>query len=143
MNFFNNINLKPIGVLNIHFGLLILRIFLGIAMFAKHGAEKIFTFDEMHETFPDPIGVGATAGLIFALITDAICSLMVGAGLYTRFCSLLLVLNLLVVFTFMHGFSFQEGHAELVFVYLGGYLSLLAAGPGKYSIDFLLGKDKK
>lgn len=140
MDFLNTLNLKSKGIFNVNIGLLILRIFLGLAMFSKHGAEKVFTFDMMQRTFPDPIGIGSTTGLIFALITDSICSLMVATGIYTRFSAFLLTFNLLVVFTFLHNFSFQDGHAELVFIYLGGYLSIFIAGPGKYSLDYYITK---
>jgi putative oxidoreductase len=117
-------------------GLLILRVWLGISLFVCHGIEKIFHFHDMLlRPFPDPLHIGAGISLAFALLSDGICSLLVIFGLFTRFASAVIVINLLVVFIFMHGFSFQQEHGQLVYVYLGGYLAILAAGAGKYSID--------
>lgn len=56
-------------------------------------------------------------------------------ALLTRLSFLILVSYLLVVFTFMHHFSFMEGHAEGVYVYFGVFLTIFYAGPGKFSLD--------
>jgi putative oxidoreductase len=118
------------------FGLLILRVWFGISLFVMHGIEKIFHFHDMLlKPFPDPLHIGAGIGLAFALLSDGICSLLVLFGLFTRLASAIIVINLLVVFIFLHGFSFHQDHAQLVYVYLGGYLTILASGAGKYSID--------
>ena len=119
--------------------LLILRIWLGLGLFVKHGMEKLFHFSQMQAHFPDPLHIGATFGLIFALLSDGICSLLVLLGFATRLAALIIVINLLVVFTFIHHFSFREDHAELVYVLLGGFLTILIAGGGKYSLDNRLG----
>ena len=119
----------------IDIALLILRIWLGATLFAKHGLEKVLHFSQMSEHFPDPIHVGVKTGLVFALIADALCSVLVAIGLFTRLAALIIVINLLVVFAFMHHFSFQEDHAELVFVYLGSFLVLIFTGAGRFSVD--------
>lgn len=115
--------------------LLVLRIWLGLGLFVKHGMEKLFHFSQMQGHFPDPLHIGATIGLIFALLSDGICSLLVLLGFATRLAALIIVINLLVVFTFIHHFSFMEEHAELVYLMLGGFISILIAGGGKYSLD--------
>jgi putative oxidoreductase len=121
-------------------GLLVLRVWMGISLFVMHGIEKLFHFHNMIGHFPDPLHVGALTGLIFATLSDGISSLLVMLGLATRLSALIIVINLLVVFAFMHGFSFQQDHAQLVYVYLGGYLAILLAGPGKFSLDHLLSR---
>jgi putative oxidoreductase len=122
-------------------GLLLLRVWLGISLFVMHGIEKIFHFHDMLlKPFPDPLHFGAVLSLAFALLSDGICSLLILFGLFTRFASLFIVINLLVVFIFMHGFSFYQDHGQLVYVYLGGYLAILVAGAGKYSIDKVISK---
>lgn len=113
---------------------LLLRVWLGLSLFIMHGIEKIAGFSTMQGHFPDPIHIGRTPGLIFALLSDSICSLLVILGLFTRIASGIIVLNLLVVFIFLHGFSFDKEHAQLVYVYLGGYLAIFISGGGKYSI---------
>ena len=89
----------------------------------------------MKQHFPDPLHVGTGLSLSFALVSDGICSVLVMAGLFSRIATLVIVLNLLVVFVTLHHLTFGEDHAELVYLYLGGFLALLAAGPGKFSLD--------
>ena len=120
---------------NVDLALLILRLWAGISLFGKHGIEKFTNFSQMQQHFPNPLHVGVTVSLIFALISDGICSLLVMLGIATRLAALFIVINLLVVFITMHHFSFGQDHAELVYVYLGCYLTIMFAGAGKYSVD--------
>ena len=119
-------------------GLLILRIWAGLSLFRLHGIEKIVNFPAMLNHFPDPLHIGALPGLLFAALSDAVCSVLVMLGLLTRLSSLIIVINLAVVFIFLHNFSFMQEHAQLVYVYLGSYLTILIAGAGKFSIDNLI-----
>ena len=115
--------------------LLFIRIWFCISLFVKHGIEKVFHHQDMLDKFPDPIHVGPAIGLTFALISDFVCPLLIIMGFGTRLAALFMVINLFVVFTFMHQFSFMDGHAELVYVYLGLSIFIAIAGPGRYSID--------
>ena len=115
--------------------LLLLRLVIGLSLFVKHGIEKLTGFSGMQQHFPDPLHVGVTFGLTYATLTDGICSLLVILGLASRLSAFLIVFNLLVVFIFLHHFSFMDGHAELVWAYTGGFLAILISGPGKYSLD--------
>ena len=65
-------------------GLLEMRIVFGIALFLKHGYEKVTEFPRMSHQFPNLFPLGEAATLTIALISDGIRSL-------------LLVLNLLLV----------------------------------------------
>jgi putative oxidoreductase len=119
-------------------GLLIIRVWAGLSLFRLHGVEKIVNFSGMLSHFPDPIHIGPLPGLLFALLSDAICSILVMLGLMTRLASLIIVINLAVVFIFMHGFNFMQEHAQLVYLYLGVFLTTLVAGGGKISVDNLI-----
>lgn len=132
MNKFTKLASNP---LNSDLAWLLLRIWLGLSLFVKHGIEKIAMFSTMQTHFPDPIHIGKTPGLVFALLADSICSILVMLGLFTRITSGIIVLNLLVVFIFLHKFSFAQEHAQLVYVYLGGYLAIFISGGGKYSLS--------
>ena len=127
-----NLNFIPV---NADIALLVLRVWVGIGVFVKHGIEKFVNFDQMQQHFPNPIGVGPTASLLFALIADGICSILIIFGLTTRLAALLAVINLFVAFAFLFKFSLSKAPAELAYVYLGGFIVILLAGPGKYSID--------
>ncbi len=116
-------------------GLFIIRVMAGLSLFRLHGIEKIVNFSGMLSHFPDPLHIGALPSLIFALLSDAVCSVLVILGLMTRLASLIIVINLMVVFIFLHNFSFMQEHGQLVYVYLGVFLTTLAAGAGKISVD--------
>lgn len=121
--------------INIDVGLLFIRVWFCTSLFVKHGIEKVFHYSDMLAKFPDPIHVGPTVGLTFAMIADFVCTLLIIIGLGTRLAALFMMINLLVIFIFMHQFSFMDGHAELVYVYLGLAIFIVIAGPGKYSLD--------
>ena len=120
---------------NVDVALLILRLWMGLGLLAKHGIEKFTNFSQMQQHFPDPLHVGSTFSLTFALLSDGICSLMIMLGLATRLAALVIVINLFIVFLMLHQFSFAKEHAELVYVFMGGFLIIFIAGAGKYSID--------
>lgn len=94
--------------------LLILRIFIGFALFAQHGFEKLFHFGDMLEIFPDPLYIGKLPSLIFALFTDGILSLFVIVGFCTRWSTLLILVNLIIAFFVFHKASLEKG--ELAFI---------------------------
>lgn len=120
---------------NTDLSLLFIRVWFCLSLFVKHGIEKVTNYNEMLSKFPDPIHVGPTVGLTFALIADFVCPLLIIIGLGTRIAAALMVINLLVVFIFMHQFSFMQPHAELVYLYLGLAVFIFMAGAGKYSVD--------
>jgi putative oxidoreductase len=118
------------------FALLILRLWLGLDLFFRHGVEKITRFSQMSAHFPDPVHIGPRLSLAFALLSDGICSVLIVLGLATRLAALIVVINLTVAFTLVHHFATSGPRSgELPLVFLGGFLALLIAGPGRYSVD--------
>ena len=117
-------------------GLLLLRVLAGGSLFLKHGLEKLTGYSTMVQHFPDPVHIGAHAGLAFALLSDGICSILVVIGFATRPASTIILINLLTAFFFVHHAAFfSDGHVELVWVYIAVFLALLFTGPGQYSVD--------
>jgi putative oxidoreductase len=118
------------------FSLLVLRVWLGLDLFFRHGVEKITRFSQMSAHFPDPVHIGPRVSLAYALLSDGICSLLVVLGLATRVAALIIVINLTVAFTLVHHFATSGPRSgELPLVFLGGFLAVLIAGPGRYSVD--------
>ena len=117
-------------------GLLLLRIILGTSLFLKHGLEKVTHFSQMSGHFPDPIHIGSHWSLVYALISDAICSLLVVLGLGTRFAAFIIAVNLGVVFCLVHHYAFLTGQGELIAIYFGGFLALVFTGAGRFSLDW-------
>lgn len=127
---------------NTNVGLLVLRVCLAIGLFTNHGWEKVAHFGEMSQSFPDPLHIGKTGGLVFALVSDSICSLLVALGLFTRISSLLISINMSVAFFVFWNAKITQIDGELPFIYLGGYLALFFTGAGNFSLDNLIRKKK-
>jgi DoxX len=60
-----------------------LRVWTGFILFTKHGLEKLMHFSQMAQHFPDPLHIGSHPSLAFALLSDAICSILVMLGFAT------------------------------------------------------------
>ena len=117
------------------FGLLLLRVFLGVNLFVRHGLEKITHFSQMAGHFPNPIHIGSHWSLVYALISDGICSLLVVLGLGTRVAAAIVVINIGVVFCLVQHYPFSNGRGELLLLYIGGFLALVFLGAGRFSLD--------
>jgi putative oxidoreductase len=117
------------------FGLLVLRLFFGINLFWWHGREKITHFSQMSSHFPNPLHIGSHASLIYALISDGICSILVALGLGTRLAAFIVFVDISVAFYFVHHHPFSGGHGELLLLYIGGFLALVCTGGGRFSLD--------
>ena len=113
-------------------GLLVLRLWLGLTMLLHHGLDKVTNFDKYATMFPDPLGIGVKPGLALVAFAETVGALLLALGLLTRFGALTLVIDLAVAFFMVHK-SLQGG--ELAFIYLAGYVALLIAGGGKFSLD--------
>lgn len=126
------------------FGLLLLRVVAGLLIFYGHGLEKLETIlSGQPIQFLDPIGIGGTTSFYLAFFAEAICALLLIAGLFTRWAALVLSINFLVILYF-HGMVAKDGFGvlETRFLYLMGYLTILLLGAGKLSADYLLFKNK-
>jgi putative oxidoreductase len=116
--------------------LLVLRVGLGVALFLAHGLEKIVHFSSMAGHFPDPVHIGPVPSLMFALLSDAICSLLALFGVAARLAALIIAINTGVAFALVHHFHFTgPGAGEMPWIYMTGYLAIFLAGPGRFSID--------
>jgi putative oxidoreductase len=134
---------------NVDLGLLIIRVVTAGTLVLKHGWEKAFDFHTMATNtklpFPDPFHWGVTTSLTIALISDFYCGLFVVLGLGTRFAAAFSFVSIMVAWITVHHFSYfgaRADHGEIVVLMLGTMLGLVASGPGRYSIDYLLADRK-
>jgi putative oxidoreductase len=119
-----------------NFGLLVLRLWIGFSMLLNHGVEKLKSFNDTAPNFPDPLGVGHTASLALVVFAEFFASLLIIFGLVTRWSALVLALDMGVAFIAVHkGALSGQGSGELAFMYLMGYVVLVLAGPGSFSVD--------
>ena len=116
---------------------LFLRLFVGILMLT-HGIAKIENFDTLVDTFPDPIGLG-TLTLPLIILVEVGASILVMVGFLTRLALIPLIFSMIVA-AFLTFPTFALATSELPLMYLGIFITLLLAGPGKCSIDYLLDK---
>lgn len=126
--------------INMDVSLLALRVLVFMPLFLKHGVEKLFNFGHMAQTFLDPVGIGPLPTLFIALIADGICSLLIVAGLFTRWATLYSFCNLCVAWSIPHHFALL-GHnpisaaGEAIFLYMAVCITLFVAGAGRFSLD--------
>lgn len=119
-------------------GLLILRVGVGVSLFLKHGLEKLEHYSRMAAHFPDPLHIGSHATLLFSLLSDSICSILIALGLFTRWAALIVFVNVLAAWSLVHHFLFfgrGSDHGEVVVLYIVSSLALLFAGAGRCSLD--------
>lgn len=115
------------------FGLLIFR--AGIAlMMLTHGYPKFQRLLAGNLDFGDPIGLGSELSFILVVIAEFLCSVFLLLGLLSRYASLTLVINMVVIVFVAHGDD-PFGRKEAAAMYLLSYFFLLITGPGKYSLD--------
>lgn len=126
-------------------GLLIFRLTLGFVLLYGHGMEKLSViFSGKEIQFMDPMGIGASLSFHLAALAEGICAILLILGLFSRFASLILSINFIVIFIF-HAFIIKDGFQvlELRFLYLLPFIALTLTGAGKFSLDNYFFKSKK
>ena len=120
---------------------LLLRVGFGFMMSVNHGYVKLMHFHEWKTDFTSFMGLDGSLSLPLAIFAELVCSIMLVLGLFTRLALVPLLITMVVIFQAHHWDLLGEG--ELATSFLIGYLAILAAGPGRYSLDSLLEKRLK
>lgn len=116
----------------------LLRLSLGVLMI-PHGYDKLVNFAKYKGDFMNFLGMGSTLSLALVVFAEFFCSVFLIMGLFTRVVvAILLVEMIVVVFKAHNGNIFADGeHGSL---FLAGFVAILLVGPGKASLDGILGK---
>jgi putative oxidoreductase len=116
----------------------LLRAGLGLLMI-PHGYDKLVHFATYKKDFMNFLGMGGTISLALTVFAEFFCSIFLMMGLFSRLTVIPLIINMLVaIFKAHNGDIFGDGeHGSL---YLIGYLAILLCGPGKASVDGIMGK---
>src|SRR5579863_99477 len=75
--------------------------------------------------------------LAYALLADAICSLLIALGILTRPAAVILFVNVLVALVFIHPWE------QRVLFYVAYYALIVFSGAGRYSLDYLYYKEPR
>ncbi len=125
--------------LSFNITMFVLRVGFATLLFLQHGLPKLMDFPNMKDRFFDPFGVGPTASLILVIFAEVFCSLFLILGLFTRLAAFVLVVCFLVI-VFMALKNSPLAKMENALLFLFVFLGILLCGPGKWSIDSLIGK---
>jgi putative oxidoreductase len=117
---------------------LVLRLALG-GLMIPHGFSKLAHFASRSQTFTDPFHIGHTPSLILVIFAEFFCSILVIMGLLTRLACIPLIITMsVVVFHIEHAKFWGDGENATLF--LAGFTAISLIGPGKVSMDKLIGK---
>lgn len=117
--------------------LLVLRVWLGLSMALLHGWDKLTTLLSGHNMFDKPvIGLGAWPEFVLVTFAEFFCSLLIVLGLWARFATIFLIVTMGVAFFSAHGMKLSGPMSgEIPYLYLAGFVTILIAGAGKFSVD--------
>jgi putative oxidoreductase len=119
-----------------HMALLVARLWFGLTMLFNHGFDKLAHFNDLVGTFPDPLRLGPEASLIMVALAEVVGSLLLTVGFLTRIAAAVLVIDMFVAFLMVNKTA-MHGEGELAFLYLAGFVMLVIAGGGLFSLDTL------
>ena len=118
-------------------GLLVLRLVSGGMLVYGHGWGKLMHAGERAASFANPIGLGPVASFWLVVFAEVPCAILVMAGLLTRLATVPLIVFMCVA-GFIHHAQDPFPRRELPFLYGAAFVTLFAAGPGRYSLDALI-----
>jgi putative oxidoreductase len=118
--------------------MLVLRLGVGILMM-NHGYDKLIHYGDRHNKFMNFLGIGSSLSLALVIFAEFFCSLFIVLGLFTRFAVIPLIIVMGVALFKAHNAEFF-GKGEIAALYLAAYITLLLVGPGRVSVDSMVGK---
>ena len=104
-----------------------------------HGWGKLAGFGERAAKFTDPYGLGGELSLGLAVFAEFFCSIALALGLLTRIAVVPLMITMLTAVLIIHADD-PWGRKEMAVLYLVPFVTILIAGPGRYSVDRLLNR---
>jgi len=124
------------GVFN--FAMFVLRVAMGVLMLS-HGYDKLVHYAQYQSKFINFMGIGSTMSLSLVIFAEFFCALFLIVGLFSRLVTIPLVIGVFVALWKAHNFDFFGG-GEKAALFLAGFITILLLGPGKASVDGLVGK---
>jgi len=119
--------------------ILVLRLTFGLMVCILYGFDKLMHFSNLKIIFHDPLHIGHRWSLVLVIFAETLCGLLLALGLFTRFAALVLVISFGVA-AFLVNKGHVQAHTEQVYLYLAAFVAILLVGPGKISVDGMIGK---
>jgi putative oxidoreductase len=124
---------------------LFMRLFTGV-MFMQFGIRQIAQFNELALSFPSVFGMGAEVSLLVMILIEIICSTLIILGLFTRFAIIppmvsMVIAECVLIQELMAQTNVTFQSSQIIFLpimFLGIFLFMMLAGPGKISLDYII-----
>ena len=114
-------------------GLLFLRLAGSFMLFYVHGLPKLLHYAHELTVIEDPFGLGPTVSLWAAIFAEALCPLLIAAGLFTRLACLPIIGVLLVAMLAVHpDWSIAEGQFGWLLPVI--FTAIALCGPGQWRV---------
>lgn len=123
--------MKNLNTYNI--ALLFLRVAFS-GMLLTHGIPKLLKLVSGDFSFADPIGIGAPASLILAVLFEVVFPILIMVGYKTRLASIPVIITMLIA-VFVHHANDALGIKEKAILFSIGFITIALLGAGKYSVD--------
>lgn len=122
--------------------MLLFRVGVGGLMLSNHGWDKLVHFAQKAQRFSDPFGIGSTTSLSLVVFAEFFSAAFIIIGLFTRLASIPLIIAMAVAFINAHkmNYGIGKGGGETALLFLVCFIVILLNGPGKASLDNLIGK---
>lgn len=118
--------------------LLLMRIVFG-ALMMNHGYGKLIAFSKTAANMPQIFGLSGTIVAALVIFAEFFCALFVLIGLFTRYACIPIIITMCYALFVAHNGAFF-GDGEKAALFLAAFFGILLVGPGKISIDSMIGK---
>lgn len=120
-------------------GLLFLRAFGAFALLRTHGWPKVMDMEGTMAHIPDPMGLGQTFSVYYAIFANVFCAILIMLGLFTRWASFAIISITLSGLFIVH-VTDPAKVQDTPLIYSIVFVSLIILGSGKYSLDAIIEK---
>jgi putative oxidoreductase len=125
---------------------LFMRLFVGI-MLLQFGVRHLINYSVIAPTFPAVLGMSSATSLTVMIVIETVCSIFIMAGFLTRLSTIPPIVAMIIaehhiIYKILPDIditmlsSVMPGYLPIMFI--GIYLFIIMAGPGKISADYLL-----
>jgi putative oxidoreductase len=127
------------SVTSFNLTMLLMRCAFGFLILFNHGIPKLMKFANLQSSFFDPFGIGSKWALILVIFAEVFCAILLIIGLFSRFAVIPLIITMCVIL-FLANKGEPLSKLELPILFLAGFVAVLLAGPGRLSVDGIIGK---